>query len=439
MLSKEENQLVTQVEPGTPGGQLLRSYWQPAALSEEIPPGGPPIPLRLFGEDLVLFRDEQGRIGLLDLHCSHRCTDLSYGRIEDGGLRCVYHGWLYDVNGKCLETPAEPPGSRLHEYVRHQAYPCQEKGGIVFAYMGAGDPPLLPNYEVLSVPPDRRFVTKHYLACNYLQAQEGSNDGTHVRFLHRFLRTEAGSRQLAEHPKALAPGEDMGFRDAPAAGSKALGPVRVEENDFSVWTYTGMGTGGPEYTFPSLTLTGGGPQAGGDGYQIYWTVPIDDTHTWFFVLAFKRSGPIPEEHRHARSWALMTPDYHFIRNQSNRYLQDREEQKTATFTGMGPTFIVQDSMANETQGPIQNRARETLGTADMSIAAWRQMLLRAIRTVQEGGEPPGRILDPRVNEVDPIFLKRNAPPNDDELESILAETGGRWVKSFGQAVAVKTS
>jgi hypothetical protein len=427
MLTKEENDLVTQVGPGTPGGQLLRSYWQPAALSEELPPGGPPIPLRLFGEDLVMFRDQQGRIGLLDMHCSHRRTDLSYGRIEDGGLRCVYHGWLYDVFGKCLETPAEPAGSHLHEFVRHQAYPCQEKGGAIFAYMGAGDPPLLPNYEMLSVPPDHRFVTKHYMACNYLQAQEGSQDGTHVRFLHRFLRTDSGARKLDEHPRAFRPGEAASFRDGVDG---FFGPQRVEENDFSVWNYGAGGTGSPEYTFPSLCLTSGGPQPMGDGYQIYWSVPIDDTHTWFFVLAFRRSKPIPDEHRYGRSWAMMTPDYHFIRNASNRYLQDREEQRTSTFTGMGPTFIVQDAMANETQGPIHDRTKEMLGTADMAIAGWRRMLLRAIRTVQDGGEPPGRITDRRVNAVDPLFLKRNTPPSEGDLEEILSETGGRWFHTW---------
>ena len=163
MLTKEENDLLTQTGPGTACGQLLRSYWQPAALSEDLPSGGPPIPLRLFSEDLVLFRDEQGRIGLLDLHCSHRGTDLSYGRTEDGGLRCVYHGWLYDVTGQCLETPAEPQGSHLKEFVRHRAFPCVEQGGVIFTYMGAGEPPLLPNYEVLSAPPERRLMTKHYV------------------------------------------------------------------------------------------------------------------------------------------------------------------------------------------------------------------------------------------------------------------------------------
>ncbi|HZT06903.1 MAG TPA: Rieske 2Fe-2S domain-containing protein, partial [Chloroflexota bacterium] len=135
MLSREENELLTRVGPGTPCGAFLRSFWQPAALSEELPPGGPPIPLRLMGEDLVMFRDEHGEIGLLDLHCSHRATDLSYGRIEDGGLRCIYHGWLYDINGNCLETPNEPKSSNLRLTVRHPCYPCREAGGVIFTYM----------------------------------------------------------------------------------------------------------------------------------------------------------------------------------------------------------------------------------------------------------------------------------------------------------------
>ena len=196
MLTREENDLLTQTDPGKPCGELLRRYWQPAALSEELPPGGPPIPLRLFGEDLVMFRDDTGSVGLLGLHCSHRGTDLSYGRIEDGGLRCIYHGWLYDVQGECLETPGEPAGSRLREGVRHPAYPCQEAGDVIFTYMGPGEPPLLPNYEVLSVPPEHRFVTKIFLECNYLQGLEGNMDSVHVQFLHRRL----SSRRTQFHP-----------------------------------------------------------------------------------------------------------------------------------------------------------------------------------------------------------------------------------------------
>ncbi len=432
MLTKEENDLVTQTSPGTPCGQLFRSYWQPAALSEELPPGGPPIPLRLFSEDLVMFRDEDGRIGLLDLHCSHRATDLSYGRIEDGGLRCVYHGWLYDVNGKCLQTPAEPPGSHLKDFVRHKSYPCLEKGGVIFTYMGEGEPPLLPNYEVLSAPPENALMTKHYIECNYLQGQEGSEDLAHVPYLHSFLSTEAGARKRTERPQETK-AKGTSYLDADSPSQRDYyGPIRVEETDFSVWSYYSSGTAGPEYTFPSLCMTFGGPQSPGNGYQLYWRVPIDDTHHWQFALAFRREGEIPEQHRYSRTWAMMTRDYHLIRNKENRYLQNREEQKTTTFSGMGAVFVPQDTMANETQGPIQDRTKEMLGVADMAIAAWRRMLLRAIRTVQEGGEAPGRIGDPKVNEVDPMFLKRNAPPSDAELETNLVETRGHWVTSLGR-------
>src|SRR5579862_2261355 len=157
MLTPEQNDLLTRTERGTPGGELLRRYWQPAALSEELPIAGAPIPVRLLGEDLVLFRDQHGQPGLLGLHCAHRGAELSYGRMEDGGLRCLYHGWLYDRTGRCLDQPGEPAGNEFHAKVRQLAYPCIEKAGIIFAYMGPGEPPLLPAYEPLSVPDDQRF------------------------------------------------------------------------------------------------------------------------------------------------------------------------------------------------------------------------------------------------------------------------------------------
>ncbi len=429
VLTKEENDLLTQTGPGTPCGQLLRSYWQPAALSEELPPGGPPVPVTLFGEELVMFRDEHGRVGLLDAHCAHRGTDLTYGRLEDGGLRCVYHGWLYDVNGKCLATPGEPPGSRLCDTVRHTAYPCQEVGGVIFTYMGTGEPPLLPNYAVLQATPEHRLMTKYFQECNYLQALEGNMDAVHVRFLHRFLRTESGTKKLQEFPRELSKGEELHYRDAPK--DRYFGPVRVEKTDFGVWAYTrneeGQEVGGPDFLYPSLCLTGGGPQAIGDGYMLYWRVPIDDTNHWLFSLSYKNSGPIPDEYRESRTTKIMSSDNRFLRNKSNRYLQDREEQKTSTFVGMGSVFVAQDALANESQRPIQDRTKETLGMEDMSVVAGRQMLLAGIRAIQEGREPPGQIRDPRVNAVDPIFFKKNAPPSDEELEKVFAETRGRWV------------
>ena len=196
MLTKEENEMLTRVGPGTPMGDLIRRYWQPAALSEELPPDGPPVPIRLLGEDLVLFRDQQGRPGLLGIHCSHRGADLSYGRLEDGGLRCIYHGWLYDIHGRCLEQPGEPAGSTFHERIHHTAYPCYESGGLILTYMGPGDPPLVPNYEFLHAPDDHRSTTKYLQACNFLQGNEGNLDPVHLSFLHRMRRTEERSRQL---------------------------------------------------------------------------------------------------------------------------------------------------------------------------------------------------------------------------------------------------
>src|SRR5204863_7649272 len=152
MISPEENSMLTRTGPGTPGGEMMRHYWHPAALSEELPPAGAPLPIRLLGENLVLFRDDQGRPGLIGLHCSHRGADLSYGRLEDGGLRCIYHGWLYNREGRCLEQPGEPAGSIFHEKIRHTAYPCIERNGAIFAYLGPGEAPEFPNYEFLTAP-----------------------------------------------------------------------------------------------------------------------------------------------------------------------------------------------------------------------------------------------------------------------------------------------
>src|SRR5438046_3206806 len=155
MTTREENELLTRTGPRTPGGELLRRYWQPVAISEELPPDGAPQPVRMLSEDLVLFRDEQGQPGLLGIHCSHRGADLSYGRLEDGGLRCIYHGWLYDRTGHCLEQPGEPQGSTFHERIRQTAYPCVELGGLILTYMGPGEPPDLPPFEFLYVPAEQ--------------------------------------------------------------------------------------------------------------------------------------------------------------------------------------------------------------------------------------------------------------------------------------------
>lgn len=198
MLSREENELLTRVGPGTPMGAMLRRYWIPALLSEEIPlPDCPPVRVRLLDEDLLAFRDSKGRIGLLDEYCSHRRSSLFYGRNEECGLRCVYHGWKYDIEGNVLETPAEPPDSHLKHKVHHTAYSCREASGVIFTYMGSKDKmPLFPNFDWLMVPPDHVVVDKFFIECNYLQSLEGDCDNVHAAYLHRGTLTSRGVSDL---------------------------------------------------------------------------------------------------------------------------------------------------------------------------------------------------------------------------------------------------
>ena len=187
MISAEQNERMTRIGPGTPAGRLLRNYWQPAALVDELQGARPVKPIRLLNEDLVLFRDEKKQYALLDRHCAHRGADLAYGRLEDGGLRCAFHGWLFDAGGKCLATPAEPEGSRLHEHIRQRAYPVTERSGILFAYLGAGEPPAFPHFDCFVAPNEYTFAFKGYWDCNWLQALEVGIDPAHASWLHKFF------------------------------------------------------------------------------------------------------------------------------------------------------------------------------------------------------------------------------------------------------------
>jgi hypothetical protein len=222
-----------------------------------------------------------------------------------------------------------------------------------------------------------------------------------VRFLHRFLSSASGSELLKTHLDKVSPD----FRQSEPA-SYAYAGGQIEETDFGVWA-----NGRPGFVLPSFCLTGGGPQgARGDGYMLYWRVPIDDTRHWLFIMAYKASGPIDADRRHGWSTALVGSDHPPYRNRSNRYLQDREEQRTATFTGMGPEFPPHDACVNEGAGPIQNRTREHLGAADQHIIACRKLMLRSIEMIAGGLDPPGLIRDLAINRTDPLFLKQNAAP-----------------------------
>jgi len=395
MITAEENNLLTRTDPKTPCGELLRRYWQPVALSEELPPEGAPLRVRILGEDLALFRDDRGRPGLLALHCSHRGTDLSYGRVEDGGLRCLYHCWLYDVSGCILEQPGEPGGGAGLREMRHPAYPCREAGGVVFTYMGPGEPPLLPNYEFLTVPAEQRSVTKILYRCNYLQGNEGNIDPVHLSFLHQYL---AEGRPPLQR---VVPGS--GDTDNTLLRRDIAPAIEVELTDYGLRIYTSRDSGdGARYlrvtnfVMPNLAAFGGSTV--GEGYSVHWHVPIDDHSHWKYVFMFSRKRPLSKE-LIDKARAELSERYELARTRSNRYLQDRATMATQTFTGMGFNFQAHDAFATESQGPIQDRTEEHLVSSDKAIVAARKLLLAGMADVGEGRDPLHVIRNPQVNDL----------------------------------------
>ena len=402
MLTQEENDLLTRTGSTTPGGTLFRSYWLPAALSEELQPQIP-LPIRLLGEDLVLFRDDRGQPGLLGLHCPHRGADLSMGRVEDGGLRCLYHGWLFNGRGACLEQPSEPPETEFKQKVRHVAYPCQETAGIIFAYLGSGTPPLLPAYEAFTVRPEHRHVTKLFHDCNYFQALEGNMDPSHTSFLHRQLDAPPDLKRPVAGTDGTLPMHFYIHDPAPQ--------IETEDTDFGARVIAlRQAREGKMYfrlqnfILPSIATVVG--PMGGDGYYMFWHVPIDDSRHWRYEIMFRRSAPLDgtDWKRIREIRAEAGDNYKPIRNKTNGYLQDREAMKTWSFSGMGRIFNTQDVAIVEGTGTIFDRTKEHLGSSDKALITCRRLVLKAIREVKAGKEPPHVVRDHRANRFDHIMV-----------------------------------
>lgn len=389
MLPKEENDLITLVGPGTPLNTVMRSYWLPALLSQEIlEPDCAPVRVRLLGEDLVAFRDSEGRVGLLDEHCPHRGTSLFFGRNEECGLRCIYHGWKMDVSGNVLDTPAEPAGSTLKDKVRHTAYPCHEAAGIVFAYMGPKDRvPLFPDYEWTRVPLDHLYVTKSLQDCSYLQGLEGECDSSHLSYLHRaFSDAKRGGGDPDMYGKDGSPElagveTDYGVRMI-SCRNPGDGTTYLRVSNFVLPCYGFVPTGGLK----------GNPE----GYTIHAHVPVDDEHSLRFNVFFRRNRPVTAAEK--RLDEEFKPDHTKARNIRNNYLIDREEQRRETFIGVGKSFVIHDSCATETMGPRYDRSKEHLGVGDITVIALRKRLLKVVRGLDRGEEPPHLIRSAEQND-----------------------------------------
>ena len=400
MLSVEQTEFLTRVGPGTPMGELLRRYWTPILLSRELPePDCTPVRVRIFCENLVAFRDTQGRLGLVEELCAHRQTSLFFGRNEEGGLRCIYHGWKYDVDGHCVDMPTESPESNFKDKVNLTAYGIKEGGGLIWAYLGPKEtmPTELPHFRYMDSPDEYHLHTKYIRECNFAQAIDGGIDSVHTNFLHagldRYRRNDTylerskntsdldlKYRTVDTAPKFMTKRMDYGM----LVGSRRL----ISDEDKYYWRFN-------HFLMPFYSMT---PRGGG-GHAF---VPIDDYTCWSFNLSDRIDRPFTDEER-AEAEAGVAHDgdlaggihmnggtipgtFQPIRSLANDFLIDREMQKNFNFTGIIGTGI-QDSMAQITMGAIEDRTKEHLGVTDIAIIQARRMMIQAAIDLREGIEP----------------------------------------------------
>ncbi len=382
MLSVNDNELLVRTGPETAMGDLLRRFWVPALLSEEVPePDGAPVRVRIMGEDVVAFRETTGEVGLVGARCPHRGAELYWGRNEECGLRCVYHGWKFDTEGRCLDMPSEPPESRFPEKIRLTAYPARDYGGVVWAYMGPKELPApeLPMLEFALVAEDRRFVSKKLQECNWAQAVEGAIDTAHFSFLHMPVEVpEAAPPSVRWMKNDGAPR----FTVEPHDAGFVVGASRRADEEMLYWRIT-------QFLLPIHSLAPGSERGQNMNGQTW--VPIDDEHCWVYCYTWNPERAISEGERAQMRAGFgihpeLGPGYVPVRNRGNEYLLDRDDQRTKSFTGVRG-ISEQDACIQDSQGRIYDRSHEHLGTTDIAIIEFRKLMLRMARELREGQEP----------------------------------------------------
>jgi phthalate 4,5-dioxygenase len=403
MLSLEDSELLCRVGPGTAGGALIRQYWMPALMSSELPEkDGAPLRVRLLGENLIAFRDTAGQIGLVRNACPHRGASLFYGRNEEHGLRCVYHGWKFDVTGKCVDMPLEPPESDYKDKVRAIAYPTREEGGIVWIYMGdRPTPPALPDLEALRLGEAKTVLVMR--ECNWVQAMEAELDTGHVGFLHwgsaRLQDTRPGSfaYYAVKEPSPR-------YRAVDTEYGALYGAYRPAEADSYYWR---IGS----FLFPFYTMVPVGVLGLQIGVRCY--VPLDDEHTMVWGIdppaamarPGRQAGNAGVELSGGTVPGLDSPylpntsdwlgRWRYAQNPDNDYLIDRELQRSGSYTGIVGA-IAQDQAITESMGALSDKTQEHLGTSDLMIARTRMRLLRAMRALRDDGTTPPGVDNPEV-------------------------------------------
>lgn len=386
MISQDLNDSLTKVGKGSDAGEVLRRYWQPAALSDELEGKRPVVPLRLLGEDLVLFRDSAGALGLIGRHCPHRGADMCFGRLEDNGLRCPFHGWHFDRTGQCVEQPGEPEGSRMHEQIQATAYPVVENNGIIWAYMGPGQPPEFPAFDCFRAPATHVFAFKGLWRCNWLQAMEVGIDPAHASFLHRFLQDEDPSESYGKQFRDTAANTEIPMtkllREFPRP------EILAEEADhgLKITALRDLGDGRTHVRITNQIFPGAICIPMSREMTItQWHVPIDDENCYWYSMFTSFDQPVNKAlMREQRLKEHSLPDYAPLKGRHNNYGFDPEEQARETYTGMGLDINVHDQWAVESMGAIQDRTQEHLGKTDVAIIRYRRQLRAAIQAVKEG-------------------------------------------------------
>ena len=411
MLTREENELLTRVGPGTPMGNLIREYWIPALPSNEFPtPDSPAKRMRLLGENLVMFRDSDGNVGCFPESCPHRGASLYFGRSEEGGLRCIYHGWKYDVNGNCLEMPSEPETSNYRDKVHIRNYPCNDVNHMIWVYMGSREtPPPFPAFDVNLIPEENAFPPVIMMEeANWFQNLEGDTDSVHLDWLHARLRADVGPIGRGHMRGTFSPMKNPFVQAKPAEyGAFYTARRRVGDTD-RYWHRIN------QYIFPIFTMVGGDANSA----HLRAHVPVDDTHSMLISLGGYRNRAMTDEERNSRffqdpfyaagGYVERTSNpltyFHTVANKDTDYWRDMEVEKTEMMSGVPFVMNLQDRamtelMANPAGEPIYDRTREHLGTTDGMCIIVRRQLIRATNAHMEDGTVPPNVDNAELNHV----------------------------------------
>lgn len=421
-LTREQQEILVHAGAGTPLGELFRRYWIPALLAEELPePDCAPVRVTVLGEELLAFCDSEGRYGLIDRYCPHRGVSLFFGRTEECGIRCSYHGWKFDVEGRCVDMPSEPEESNFKNKVRLTAYPLVQLGHVLWAYMGPPEHrPALPSIEWATLPASQVYVSKRLQRTNYLQALEGGIDSSHVSFTHRFnLDSDPLHRDCLGNVYLKKDGRPR-FEVVESDGGLFIGARRNADDERYYWRIT-------QYLMPWYTII---PPFGEHVIGGHAWVPIDDETCWAWSINYHPVRDLTEaELADMRAGGgihcVYKPGtYEPLADASNDYLIDRRAQRAKeSFSGVAG-IAMQDASLQESMGRVQNRMKERLGTSDAGIIMARQRLLRAAKAFAENGVPPPG-LEPEAQQVRSasVLLEKGVPFQDGAAEALRLTPG----------------